>query len=70
MITTPGPEFVKNTGQSGAKSGDHTQRHGRPITAADGQIAAICADRQATLATRNIGDFDDTGTGVVNPWTL
>jgi len=26
MVTTPtGPEFVKNTGQSGAKSGDHTQ---------------------------------------------
>jgi hypothetical protein len=25
MVTTPmGPEFVKNTGQSGAKSGDHT----------------------------------------------
>ena len=27
MITTPvGPESVKNTDQSGAKSGDHTQR--------------------------------------------
>ena len=31
MITTPtGPEFVKNNGQSGARSGDHTQeRAGR-----------------------------------------
>ena len=28
MLTTPaGPEFVKNTGQSGAKSGDHTHQH-------------------------------------------
>jgi hypothetical protein len=26
MLTTPvGPKFVKNTDQSGAKSGDHTQ---------------------------------------------
>jgi hypothetical protein len=25
MITTPGPEFVKNNDQSGARSGDHTQ---------------------------------------------
>jgi predicted transport protein len=24
MITTPGPEFVKNNDQSGARSGDHT----------------------------------------------
>ncbi|HEU0190032.1 MAG TPA: type II toxin-antitoxin system VapC family toxin [Mycobacterium sp.] len=46
------------------------ERVGRPIAAADAQIAAICASRQATLATRNTGDFDGTGIGVINPWTI
>lgn len=41
---------------------------GRPITIADAQIAAICASRQAQLATRNTGDFDATGISVINPW--
>ncbi len=42
---------------------------GRPISVADAQIAAICASRQATLATRNTRDFDATGIRLVNPWT-
>lgn len=46
------------------------EQRGRPISAADGQIAAICVAQQATLATRNIGDFDGTGIDVINPWTL
>jgi toxin FitB len=41
---------------------------GRPISAADAQIAAICRARQAILATRNIKDFEDTGIELVNPW--
>lgn len=41
---------------------------GRPITMADAQIAAICRDRSAGLATRNVNDFADTGIEVVNPW--
>jgi predicted nucleic acid-binding protein len=41
---------------------------GRPIATADAQIAAICASREASLATRNMGDFDATGIGVINPW--
>jgi predicted nucleic acid-binding protein len=45
------------------------ERAGRPIAAADAQIAAICASRKATLATRNTGDFHATGITVVNPWT-
>jgi predicted nucleic acid-binding protein len=42
---------------------------GRPITTADAQIAAICAHREASLATRNTGDFDGTGISLVNPWS-
>ena len=42
-------------------------RLGVPITVADAQIAAISRARQATLATRNIEDFVDTGIELVAP---
>jgi toxin FitB len=41
---------------------------GMPIDALDAQIAAICRPRQARLATRNVGDFRETGIDVINPW--
>lgn len=44
------------------------ERLGRPITVADAQIAAIAHTRHASLATRNIDDFTDTGVDLVNPW--
>ena len=34
----------------------------------DAQIAAVCEARSATLATRNVKDFEDTGVTVVDPW--
>jgi len=44
------------------------ERAGAPISGFDAQIAAICRVRDATLATRNIKDFHDTGITVVDPW--
>ena len=44
------------------------EKKGRPISTADAQIAAICRVYGATLATRNIGNFTDTGIGLINPW--
>lgn len=44
------------------------EKKGRPIGMADAQIAAICRVGGATLATRNTGDFTDTGIGLINPW--
>ncbi len=44
------------------------EKLGRPIANADAQIAAICASREAMLATRNTADFDETGITVINPW--
>ncbi len=41
---------------------------GSPIDGFDAQIAAICRAHGATLATRNIKDFHDTGIKVTNPW--
>lgn len=42
---------------------------GRPIDGFDAQIASICRARGAALATRNIKDFTDTGTDLIDPWT-
>jgi len=44
------------------------ERIGRPIGVADAQIAAICRDLGATLATRNTADFEDTGIDLIDPW--
>ena len=42
------------------------ESQGRPMSKSDGQIAATCLRHEATLATRNVRDFE--GVGVVNPW--
>lgn len=44
------------------------EKAGRPIAIADAQIAAICRNLRATLATRNTKDFSGTGVDLVNPW--
>ncbi|HEY7276879.1 MAG TPA: type II toxin-antitoxin system VapC family toxin [Trebonia sp.] len=46
------------------------ERIGRPIGVADAQIAAICRDSGAILATRNIADFEETGIELIDPWKL
>ena len=45
------------------------ERLGRPISVADAQIAAICRQHGAGIATRNTSDFVQTGIAVVNPWS-
>jgi predicted nucleic acid-binding protein len=44
------------------------ERAGHPISMADAQIAAMCRNWSAGLATRNVDDFVDTGVDAVNPW--
>ena len=41
---------------------------GRPLAALDSLIAAIARYHHCTIATRNEGDFADTGVDVINPW--
>jgi toxin FitB len=41
---------------------------GRPIMRLNAQIAAICLVHGATLATRNVRDFDSLGLKLVNPF--
>lgn len=43
-------------------------QRGMPIDGFDAQIAAICAIHPATLATRNVKDFEHTGITLVDPW--
>jgi toxin FitB len=44
------------------------RRHGRPISLFDAQIAAIARAHGATLATRNVADFEGCGLRLINPW--
>ena len=41
---------------------------GRPIKYADCQIAAIARSVGASVATRNLRDFEGCGIDVINPW--
>lgn len=41
---------------------------GHPISQFDCQIAAIARVHGATLATRNVRNFRDTGVEIVDPW--
>ena len=42
---------------------------GRPISQSDCQIAAIARCRGASVATRDVDDFEGSGIEVINPWT-
>ena len=44
------------------------RRAGRPISHFDAQIAAIAEAAGATIATRNVDDFDGCGVPLANPW--
>jgi predicted nucleic acid-binding protein len=46
------------------------ERSGRPISGFDALIAAICRAHGATLATRNLPDFDGVGVDLIDPWAL
>lgn len=43
---------------------------GRPISVSDAQIAAIARARGATVATRNVPDFEGCGVEIVDPWDV
>lgn len=46
----------------------HRSRIGAPIEGFDAQIVSICRTQGASLATRNVNDFADTGIAVIDPW--
>jgi len=60
--------FDERAAHEYASIASERRRRGRPIAFADGQIAAIARVHEATLATRNTGDFEGCGVRLVNPW--
>ncbi|MBI5165808.1 MAG: type II toxin-antitoxin system VapC family toxin [Magnetospirillum sp.] len=44
------------------------RRLGRPISQADAQIAAIARTHGASIATRNVADFEGCRVALINPW--
>ena len=61
--------FDSLAGQAFANLASERWRMGKPISQADAQIAAVARSRGASLATRNVPDFEGCGIEVVNPWT-
>ncbi len=47
---------------------EHRKAVGRPISATDGQIAAIAKARGFAIATRNIKDFEESQIVLINPF--
>lgn len=43
---------------------------GRQVHMADAQIAAICIQHGAVLATRNLKDFETLAVETINPWEM
>ena len=47
-----------------------SERAGRPMGLAYGQIATICLAHNAVLAIRDVCDFSQLGLQLVNPWDV
>jgi predicted nucleic acid-binding protein len=61
--------FDSTAAQSYAVIAAARRAGGRPISQFDCQIAAIARAQSATVATRNVGDFEGCGIDVIDPWT-
>ncbi|MEM7590747.1 MAG: type II toxin-antitoxin system VapC family toxin [Cyanobacteria bacterium P01_A01_bin.83] len=60
--------FNSDAAQKFAVTAAKRRMIGRPISQIDAQIAAIALCHNATLATRNISDFEECGINIINPW--
>jgi toxin FitB len=62
--------FDQHTAVAYASVISRARAHGKIISVADGQIAAIAVLRGFTVATRDTGPFLAAGVPVINPWEL
>lgn len=65
-----GRVYVFDSKAASAYADIFMRRHtsGRPISQSDCQIAAIAKSQKATIATRNITDFEVIDIKLINPW--
>lgn len=60
--------FDSMAAQAFAVLASERRQAGKPISQADAQIAAVARSRGASLATRNMPDFEGCEIEVINPW--
>lgn len=60
--------FDSSAAKAFAEIATERRQAGRPISQADAQIATIARSRDASLATRNVPDFERCGVVLINPW--
>ncbi len=60
--------FDRQAARAYAEIASTRRAAGRPIHYADCQIAAIARAVGASVATRNVRDFEGCGIDVINPW--
>jgi predicted nucleic acid-binding protein len=60
--------FDRDAARSYAAIAAERRSAGRPISQFDCQIAAIARAHGATVATRNIGDYEGCRVKLIDPW--
>jgi toxin FitB len=60
--------FDQSAAVAFANIASQRRQNGTPISQADAMIAAICYTCGATIATRNVSDFEGCGISIINPW--
>jgi predicted nucleic acid-binding protein len=60
--------FDEAAAEAAAQFAARRREKGRPVAFRDVEIAGIVVARGATLATRNVRDFEDIELDIVNPW--
>ena len=60
--------FDEAAARKAAELTGERQKRGRVVEMRDTMIAGIVLAHRASLATRNVGHFEDIGAKVVNPW--
>jgi predicted nucleic acid-binding protein len=60
--------ITQSVGNRWGVLGGECQLRGRPLTVADGMIAATALEHGLTLVTRNVKDFAGLGVVLLNPW--
>jgi len=46
------------------------EKKGKKMSSIDSLIAATALEKDLTLVTRNVRDFENSGVEIINPWTI